>query len=165
MPAWLPDWAVRWLSFAAVGAALFGFGFLKGCEHGEQAHKNYLVAMEQANADLLARINKRNAEAAAKWQAFAKSQDESYAKQIADIRARANAGGSLRLFDPGQSGRSACSAEKGNPGVSETGTAAGRISDEAGAFLLGQANLADEVATYAKAAREVALRCLAESGK
>lgn len=68
----LPSWAWRWIAIAAVGASLFGYGYVKG-----YSHEGKKLAMYQAQVDAIGK------EAAARAAATKAAQDKA-TKEIKD---------------------------------------------------------------------------------
>lgn len=94
---------------------------------------------------------------------YARKSDDEYERKIADIRARANTAGGVRLYDPGSRNRGCTTGQTGQGSTATPEAAAGTdrlregaadeagaISPETSAFLLGLMRKANEAQAYAE---------------
>lgn len=160
----VPDFLIRPLLYLAVIAAVFGTGFIKGCQHGNAELVAYQAKELAESAKVLASAEARNARNAESWRNYARQIDTQNAAAVAANTGAVNAAAGMRLFDPGrESSGSAQAGEKAAAGVPAGAAAGTELSRELVAFLVSQAGIANTAAIYARDAREVALACLARS--
>ena len=165
-PLPIPDGLIRPLMYLAIAAALFGTGFIKGCQHGNLEVVAYREKEAAESAKVLASAEARNARNAESWRQYAQSIEDRHAGGMAGNAAAVNAAAGMRLFDPGrESDRGAATGEKTGAAVPAGGAVGAELSRELVAFLVSQAGAADAAAIYASDAREVALQCLARSSE
>lgn len=149
---------IEWIVYGLIAIAIASVGgyavYIYKDRQSLQKDNNFLKDSIEANkkqaAELLAKREAENKTAIEGYIKLARESDADYEKRIADIRARANVAGGLRLNIPnGDCGSPAGQAGEGRAGAPEAAATASQLLRELIDLAASQATLADEVAVYA----------------